>query len=321
MGLLTALNFFYPGISSSISGKVIISIVIILLSYLNYLGVRVGAGINNFLSIAKIIPLLLFVFIGFAHTKIQNLTGQPIPSLPLISLGFLQVLYVFTGFEEMPVPASEVKEPRKTIPHAYFIVLISVALIYILIQYVAQAACPGIINQKDAPLAFAAQSFAGTFGGILLGLGAVISMAGVNSGIALTGPRSLYALSRDRYLPGVLSKIHPQFQTPYISIIVNSSIVLALTLSGTYAQLICMVSLASLLQYIPTCLAVIVLRKRKPEIERKFVIPGGYIIPVIAVITCILLFIQASMYEIIISLLLPVIAIPIYFISKKRIEY
>lgn len=318
-GLLYALNHFYPGVVSSLWGKIVIVQVIIILSVLNYLGAKAGANVSNFFTFAKMIPLTLFLFMGISHVNFTAFTSTTFPGWQLLFVAFLKVIYVYTGFEELPLPASEVKEPQKSIPRAIFIVLTTVTLFYVAIQFIAQSGCPGIANAKS-PLAFAAESFIGKSGGILLGIGAIISMAGVNSGIAITAPRSLYALARDRFLPDLLAKLHPKFHTPYIAIIINTSIVLFLTVKGSFDVLVNMVALASILQYIPTCLAVIYLRIKRPNMERGYKVPGGLIIPIIGVAVCILLIFTAKPEEQLWSLGALLVSVPFYFLTKSKRE-
>lgn len=318
-GLLYALDYFYPGVTTSLWGKIVIVQVIIILSVLNYLGAKIGAYTSNLLTFAKLIPLTLFLFMGISHINMTKFNAIGFPGWKLLFVAFLQVLYVYTGFEELPLPASEVRNPQKSIPRAIFIVLTTVTLFYVAIQFTAQAGCPEI-SQVKSPLAYAAKVFAGNPGGILLGIGAIVSMAGVNSGIAITAPRSLYALARDKFLPDLLAKLHPQFQTPYIAIIINTSVVLFLTLTGTFAVLVNLVALASILQYIPTCLAVIFLRIKRPDMERGFKVPGGLVIPIIAVAVCVLLIFTAKPVEQIWTLGALLISIPFYFLTKKKRE-
>lgn len=317
---LLALSLFFPHIGVSTTGKFIVAAFIILLSFLNFLGARIGALASNILSMSKLIPLFLFIILGFRNIDIQVLFHQTPPTTGMLSIAFLQVLYVFSGFEEMPLPSSEVKNVSKSAPRAILIVLSSVTIFYFLIQFVAQASCPDLASYDKTPLAKCAQMFAGNAGSLLLGVGAIISIAGVNTGIALTGPRSLFALARDKFLPEFLATLHPRYHTPYIAIIINTAIVLFLTLTGTFATLVNMCALASLLQYIPTCLAVIALRIKKPDLKREYKLPGGFVIPIIAIITCVLLFFQAKPNEIIGSLVLLAISVPIYFVFKKERE-
>lgn len=320
-GFLLALDYFHPGISVSLAGKVVAAGVIGALSLLNFLGVKMGASASNLFTVSKMLPLLLFVVLGLPRMTWTGAETVPGPTWKSLCMAFLSVLYIFTGFEHMTLPASEVKEPQKTIPRSVFIVLSGVAVFYVVIQAVFQNVPSAAGAWGDsAPLARAALGFMGPAGGVLMAAGAVVSIAGINSGMALTGPRSIYALARDGFLPPFLSRLHPAFNTPYMAIAVNAVVVLFLTVTGTYAGLVQLSALASLLQYIPTCLAVIVLRKKLPDAGRGYVVPGGAVIPVFGVITCVFMFLLAQPREIAGSVTALLISLPVYFLSRKFLK-
>lgn len=152
----------------------------------------------------------------------------------------------------------------------------------------------------------------------MIALGALLSMLGVNSGIAVTGPRSLYVLSQDGFLPRMLSGIHLRFRTPYAAVVANCVITLLLaTCAGSLSKLIKVSVLASLWQYIPTCIAVIIMRRARPEGERAFRAPGGDMLPAAGLLVCILLLVQAKPDEILFSLGTIIIGLPFYFVSRR----
>ncbi len=219
----------------------------------------------------------------------------------------------------MPVPAGEMKRTGRDMPVAFFIVILGTTLIYAFVQTVATGTLPGLA-QSEKPLADAATGFLGPTGGILIAVGALLAIAGVNSGIALTGPRNLFALSADGLFPKVFSRIHPKFHTPYIAIIVNSFLTLTLSLTGTFEYLIFAGVLVSVLQYIPTCLAVIVSRRTRPDISKSYTVPGGCIIPCLALLTCFWILLQIKPLIIIATLGGISLSLPLYFFRKGRIS-
>ena len=119
----------------------------------------------------------------------------------------------------------------------------------------------------------------GTAGGVIIGAGALLSIGGINAGIALTSPRSLYVLSADGFFPKIFSKIHPKYHTPYLAIIVNTALTLLLSLTGSFKYLVAASVMVSILQYIPTCLAVVVLRRYRPEMEKVTEYLAGTVFP------------------------------------------
>ena len=315
-GLLLYLRFVSPSLSEGWIGEIIIICLILGLGALNFLGVKIGSKIINFFTISKLIPIFVFIAFGVFHIKASNL-GQ-IFSFKVDNIGSAIVigLFAYTGFEYLAVPAGEMKKPGRDIPVAFFIAILVTTLIYILVQTVATGTLPGLA-QSEKPLADAAASFLGPTGGILIAIGALLAIAGVNSGIALTGPRNLFALSSDGVLPKIFSKIHPQYHTPYIAICANTFLTLLLSLTGTFEYLIFSSVLVSILQYIPTCLAVIVLRRKRPGNSKGYMVPGGYIIPSLALLTCFWILLQVKLIIVIATLGGIVLSLPIYYYRKN----
>ena len=315
-GLLLYLRYFSPSLSEGWLGEIIIIILILGLSTLNFLGVKIGARVINFFTIGKLIPIFIFIACGFPHIEISSL--DQIFSFEVNNLGttIIIALFAYTGFEHLPVLAGEMKKPGRDIPIAFFLVILGTTLIYALVQTVATGTLPGLA-QSEKPLADAAVNFLGPAGGTLIAIGALLAIAGVNSGIALTGPRNLFALSADGLFPAVFSKIHPRFHTPYVAIGINTFLTLILSLTGTFEYLIFASVLVSILQYIPTCLAVIVLRRKRPDITKHYTIPGGYIIPCLALLTCFLVLLQIKLIIIIATLGVIALSLPFYFFRKK----
>lgn len=316
-GLLLYLRYFSPSLAEGWSGEIIIITLVLGLSILNFLGVKTGARIINFFTISKLIPIFVFIVFGFRHIEISSL-GQ-IFSFEANNVGGAIVIAIFayTGFEHLPVPAGEMKNPGRDIPVAFFLVILGTTLIYALVQTVATGTFPELA-QSEKPLADAATNFLGPTGGILVAAGALLAIAGVNSGIALTGPRNLYAISADGFLPEVFSKIHPEFHTPYVAIVTNTFLTLILSLTGTFEYLIIASVLVSLLQYIPTCLAVIVLRRRQPDIRNGYTVPGGYIIPSLALLTCFWILLQVKLIVIIATFGGMALSLPFYFFRNTN---
>ncbi len=315
-GLLLYLRYFSPSLSEGWFGEIIIVILILGLSTLNFLGVKTGARVINFFTIGKLIPIFIFIVFGFSHIETSSLNQIFSFEVDKVGPAIVIALFAYTGFEYMPVPAGEMKRPKRDIPIAFFLVILGTTLIYAIVQTVATGTLPGLA-QSEKPLADAAAGFLGPAGGILIAVGALLAIAGVNSGIALTGPRNLFALSADGLFPAVFSRIHPRFHTPYVAIGVNTFLTLTLSLTGTFEYLIFASVLVSILQYIPTCLGVIVLRKKRPDIQKSYTIPGGYIIPCFALFTCFWILFQIKLVIIIATLGGIALCLPLYFFRKK----
>lgn len=306
------LTYFLPPENAWLS-KIIIAMLVAGLSIINYFGVKPGAKTINFFAIGKLLSLCIFIGAGLFFVRKENLV--PFHNGAGFHTAVIMALYAYTGFEFIVVPAGEMRHPQKHTPRVLFFVLMMVTLLYIVIQTVATGTFPGLAT-SDKPLADAARYFMGAAGGMLIGTGALLSIGGINAAIALTGPRSLYVLSIDGFLPKIFSRIHPKYHTPYLAILVNAVLTIFLSLTGSFKYLITASVMVSILQYIPTCLAVILLRKYKPGLKRNYRIPGGYSIPVFALVVCgwILFYIELKVLAA--TAVAIIISLPFYF--RKR---
>lgn len=305
----------FAPLSGRIQEALVLFILIASLSYMNYRGVRYGGLASNVFAIAKLIPLGVFVVVGFFFLKPGNFVPFFQGAAGAWGPAMIGVMYAFSGFEEIPLPAAEGVNARRDLPRVIIIVLASVTCLYVLIQTVAVGLCSQL-SSSSAPLVDAARVAAGSSGAYFIGVGALLSILGINSSIALTGPRALYALAEGGFLPPFMRSIHPRFHTPYAAILLNSGIVLILAITGTFESLLKLSVLAALWQYTPTCLAVLWSRKRGAE-KSSFVIPGGVTVPVLALLCCAVLIVSVGISGILWNCLGLLIGIPFYVYFKK----
>lgn len=277
------------------TGPVILAcVMVVLLCVVNLLGVRRSARTSDVISGVKLLSLLLFVCIGLFFVKLSNLNPEPHPA-QLISGGYEPTglvaaafagLFATTGFEYIPVPAGEAKNPRRTVPLAMVISVLGTTLIYVLVQVVATGVHPNL-GASETALADAAGQFGGLRGQLLMGLAALVSSFGFCASSALVGPRYLEAFAEDRFLPAVFQHRSPRFGTPMTAVVVLSLLVLGLLMSGlNFDRLAAVSNIAVVVQYMATCVAVLVLRKKSPAPADAFVIPFGPVVPLLALFGC-----------------------------------
>lgn len=278
---------------------------------LNYFGVKPGAYATNAFTIAKLVPLGLFVVVGLAHVDWSLIEASPARVvdegeswLPPFGAAMFAALFAVQGFEVAPVPAGETKNPRRNVPIAVIGALVGCSAFYVLIQIVAYGTQPAIAEGAgDAPwsarpLADAAQTFLGAPGATLMSLGACISMMGFCVGSALASPRFLGVLAEDRLFPRWLASVHPRFGSPYVAIAATVGLTLLASQILDFDSLVDLANVAVTLQYVGTCAAVIWLRVKKPHLERTYRVPGGaFLMPAVGIGVCALLLSQAAMAE------------------------
>ncbi len=228
-----------------------------------------------------------------------------------LSEAALLLLFAYAGFENTAAAAGEYRNPRRDVPFALLTMITSVTLLYTLVQLVAVGTLPGLA-QSESALAEAATLFIGGWAGVVMTVGAIVSIGGNMGNTTLAGPRYLYALARDGFGPAFLSRIHPRYRTPAAAIITQSTIAVILALSGTFVQLAMLSIVARLATYIGTAAAVPVLRRRFGDREGALLLPGGYAIPGAALVICLVFLASATGANLVAGLLALVVGLAIY---------
>lgn len=293
-GLAEAVTHFWP---HAASGGMRIAIVVGslgLLVAINILGVRAAARTGVFLSVAKVVPLLLFIAIGAWHVDMSLATPLPASPTPrALGEAALLLLFAYAGFENLPAAAGEYRNPRRDVPFAMLSMIATVTVIYVAVQWVALGTLPGLA-QSQTPLAEAAARFGGGWLALLLTIGAAVSILGTNSNTIMLGPRYLHALASDGFGPRVLADIHPRLLTPVAAIVTVGALSLVLALSGSFVQLALLSVIARLCTYIATAGSVLVLRRTHGQRDGALQLPGGGLIPVLAALLAVGLLASAS---------------------------
>jgi amino acid transporter len=148
----------------------------------------------------------------------------------------------------------------------------------------------------------------------------VLSILGTNSNTVLAGPRYLYALAADGFGPRALAWLHPQFRTPVVAILTQTAIALPLALSGSFAKLATLSVVARLATYFGTAAAVLVLRRKYPDVPGRVRIPGGPVIPVAALLLCVAFAASAEPRNLIAGAIAIVVGYLLYLVRRKPVQ-
>ncbi|NQY30248.1 MAG: amino acid permease [Flavobacteriaceae bacterium] len=288
--------------------------------YINVKGVREGVRVVKFVTITKLIPLLLLILFAWGEVSIDNLSITTTPTFTEIAKISLILFFAFQGAESGLSISGEVKKPKRNIPKGIFISIIIVLILYILIQTVAQGVLGDSLSGfKENPLGAVADQVFGSIGFKIMTFAAAISMIGYLSSSILSMPRILFRASKDNVLPiKPLTKIHPKFNTPHISIICYAAAGFLFATIGGFEQLAIISSATILLIYLGVSLSVMKLRKGNHETKNEFRIPGGNIVPILSSLTIIYLLSNLAQNEFIVILSAIVILTIIYFVRKKK---
>jgi amino acid transporter len=291
--MVTYAGWFWVPLESGPIHQLGVALIFVILALSNVVGVRQSMSVVFLFSALKLLPLLLLMLIGMAHARPEILLQVELPVTGSLGETILVLLYAFVGFESAVVPAGEARNPRRDIPRAITITVLTITGIYFLIQLISVSLMPDLASSKT-PLADVAEILMGGAGAALLTLGAVLSIGGNCSASMLSAPRMTYALARLGSLPAWFGKVHPRFHTPINSIVFYAVLGLALAISGSFIWLAVVSTLARLLSYILGVAALPVLEKRIETTEDQFHLRGGYFIPALALLLCLWLVTFAS---------------------------
>lgn len=286
------IGYIYP--LQNIGVKLLAIFVINFLSAINYYGIVFGAWVANIFSALKVIAILSLVFVGFAfgNGSLGNFTMNSSiihPQGMNLLLSFVAALsgafWAYDGWNNITYIAGEVKNPQKNIPLGLFWGTIIVIAVYILINLTYLYILP-IDQMANSTLvaADAAKALMGNFGGAFIAGAVMISTFGTSNGTIMVTARVYYAMSNENVFFKSVGRIHPKYNTPSVSLIVQSVWTSILILTGTFDTLTDMLIFVSWIFYGLGAYGVIRLRKLKPDTPRPYKVWGYPYVPYIFVV-------------------------------------
>lgn len=321
------LRFFFPITDISIKGIAVATIV--LLTIINILDVKSGARFQNLFTISKLGAIFGIIILGLVMEGGSNQNLSPFFSdqsftdlVGPLGLAMVSVLWTFDGWIFITYVAGEVKNPGRNIPLSLIFCMLIVVTIYLLLNYVLiyTLGFTGM-NGSDLVVSDAASVFLGNKGAAIVTLIILISLIGANNGFVLTSARINYAMAKDKLFFHQASQIHPRFKSPANALIIQCVWACLLTFTGTFNQLITYIIFASWIFYGMSAGAVIILRNKKPDMERPYKTPVYPWIPIIFILFAIFLTINTIMEaprDAAIGAGIILVGLPMYYYWKKN---
>lgn len=290
VGFATYAGFFLPLSPNGIKAVAIGSI--LLLTFINCFGLKVGAVTQNVVTIIKIAAVMALVALCLLLPGGSAQNFQPIwPLEPTSSLlgafgvAMVAVLWGYDGWIEITYVGSEMKNPARDMPRSILLSTLLVSVLYVGVS-IAILYVLGRDNAARSTLvaADAMKVVLGAGGATFITLAVLLSTLGSNHGIVFTAARIPYAMAREGRFFSWAGKLHPRFDTPNTSLIVQGVWSSSLVLLGGYNFLISCMVFVSFLFYSLSCIAVIVLRKKEPGMSRPYRAWGYPVTPVVFVL-------------------------------------
>ena len=232
------------------------------LAAVNLSGSRPASRIISAATLVKLSPLFLFIVAGAMFVDPARLTQGVAPDVSGVGRAVLLSLFAFQGMETVLGASGEVSDPARTLPRGLMGAMAFTALAYIAIQLVAQGLLGGALQGSTAPLADAMSTIDPRLGLVLI-IGATVSMGAWLGSDLLGAPRVLFAFARDGFLPSALGRLSPTTGVPVTAILVHAALTATLAITGTFETLVVLSVLSACGLYAAGCAAAWVLRRRE----------------------------------------------------------
>ncbi len=319
----------------NLSVKLVASVLIIVLTYLNYRGLHFAEKLSGYLTYLLLAGILLFIIFGLSSSKgdsahFNTQHGNPLSGMDLFKAMFLASLGAFWGYEgwnNIAYIGEEIKDPKRNLPLALMTGTLIVIAAYVLLNIVYLYVQPidFFVQLSTTPNKIAAVEVAATLGGtvgmsLVACLILVSTLNATNSSIMMSG-RMVYAMSRDQLFFKKASSVHPKYNTPDWALFIQGFWAIALLFSGSFDQLTDMLIFAAFFFYGSSALGVIIMRIKHPELERNYKVPAYPILPILFCVFCAVLFINtiiAKPGEAVWGLLLMGSGAPFYWWFKRK---
>jgi len=304
---------------------------IMVLAIINYFGVHFGGFVQNVFTFLKVAAIGGIVFLGFSfgNGSVDHffpLWGSPSSGTLLAAMGIAMIatLWSYDGWNSLTYLAGEVKEPERTIPRALAIGTVAVIIIYAVtnLAYLYVLPIDEIAKSNLVAADMMEKVFRG-YGGAIISLCVMVSTFGTVNATSMTTARVYFAMAKDKLFFSGFSKVHPKYKTPGRSLIIQGVWASILTLTGTYEQLFTYVIFAGWIFFALGAVAVFIMRKKMPDANRAFRVPGYPFVPIAFVVVAtwfVLNTLLAQTADSLVGLLLLLVGIPFYLYWKRQMN-
>jgi len=294
MGLKLPKALITPPVTTT-AGKVVFSggvvdlpavLITMGISWILYIGIRESAKINNIIVAIKIAVILLFVFLGVSHVDFANFN----PFAPFgwkgIMAGAAIIFFAYIGFDAVSTAAEETRNPKRDVPLGLMVCLVVIIILYVSVAFVLTGMVPFKEIDVGNALPAALARIGIRWGGALVATGAIIGMISTLLVTLYGQVRIFMVMARDGLLPASFSRVHPVHKTPHICTWITGIVTAAIAGLFPLSMIIDLCNIGTLFAFVLVSIGVIVLRKTRPEVERKFKTPGVPFTPLITVGFC-----------------------------------
>ncbi|HMK29567.1 MAG TPA: APC family permease, partial [Terriglobales bacterium] len=302
---------------------------IVLISLINYIGVKRAGEFQLFFTMLKVAIILGIVAAGFTYSRgtwsnFATTYPQAVGGFAGFMTALIAALWAYDGWNLVTTVSAEMRDPQRSLPIALIFGVAAVAVLYMLVNGAVQFVMPAeAIASSPRPASEAMARVAGSLGAGVVSAGMALSMLVTLNGSALTGARIPFALARDGYFFPAIARIHPRFHTPSTAIVVQAALASLLVLfAGNFQQLFSLTLFAEWLFYMLAAASVFLFRVREPNANRPYRTWGYPVVPALFIVaSAVLLYysFMANWRNSLVGVMVILAGIPVFYrFSSKR---
>jgi basic amino acid/polyamine antiporter, APA family len=270
-------------------GQLAAALAIALLTAVNALGLREGAGVQNAVTVLKVGAMAALVVLGLlapASAAPDWLAPRPGPGLlAAFGVAMIGALWTYDGWYNLSFSAGEMRDPGRTLPRGLLAGTLVVTAVYVLVNLVyLKALSPEAMGQAPRVAESAAGALFGPAGARLIALAVLVSSFGCLSANILCCSRIYLPMAQDGVFFRSVARVHPRYRVPVASLVAQGIWAVALTFSGTYEQLYTYVVFCGVVFHVLTGAAVFVLRRSRPDAPRPYRVWGYPVVPALFIL-------------------------------------
>jgi APA family basic amino acid/polyamine antiporter len=310
-------------------GQLLAIAAIVLIAFINWIGVERAGEFQLFFTILKIVIILAIVVAGFSYGggawhNFSTSHPNPIGGTAGFMAALLAALWAYDGWNLVTTVSGEIRDPQRSLPIALAFGVATVAVLYIAVNAALQFVMPaGAIAASPQPASAAMALVLGRWGAGIVSVGMALSMLVCLNGNLMTGARIPFAMSRDRCFFPALAQVHPRFQTPSTAIAVQAALAVALMLAAqSFRQLFSLTLFAEYLFYIAATASVFIFRVTEPGAVRPYRTWGYPVVPLLFIAASLILLyysfranVRYSLCEI--AMIAAGVPLYLYFVGKR----
>jgi basic amino acid/polyamine antiporter, APA family len=297
LGTFSIFRFFGDHLAGPVTyGQLVAVAAAVLISFLNYLGIKKAGEFQLIFTLLKIALILAIVFIGFTYSAgswghfAENYAGAK-GGVAGFMAALVAALWAYDGWNDLNMVSEEIREPERNIPIALIVGVATVGALYMLVNAAVQFVLPAnAIAASPRPASDAIGMVLGAAGAAVVSGAMAISMLVTLNGTIMSGARVPFAVARDGYLFSALAEVHPRYHTPSVAIVVQAILaIILLLLGGSFRQFFALAIFAEWLFYMIAGSTIFVFRRRDPQADRPYRVWGYPVVPILFVLASALL--------------------------------